>query len=139
MKRGFSNLFKAQNWRSGWAFVNALRAYHKGDYQAALGRFDQVLTVDLLRTAEYMNFYATLLTLNKRRPEALRVYEDLIAGKFRPSRTNSKYAEAYAHYWLAYLTNRQDVVARWLDAYKLKPRRGFASDYLPLPDSPLLK
>jgi len=87
-----------------------------------------------------MAIYARLLTLNKRPvEETLKTYMQIAAGEFRHDNAESRYAEAYANYWVGYLTSRPDVVARWLDAYKLKPTKGFAARELPLPDKPLLK
>ena len=115
-------------------------AYQRGDFATALRSYDRALRHDRFRTAENMVFYAILLTLNKKPVEqSLKIYTRVVAGEFSRGSGESPYARALARYWLSFLLNQQDVVARWLDAYALKPRKGWASSYLPLPDKPLLK
>ena len=65
------------------------------------------------------------------------MFTRVAAGEFRGNRDAWRYAEAIAHYWVAFLTSRADMLERWWDAMKLKPTKGFAVCYLPLGDDPM--
>jgi len=133
------DLLKPRTWRALRAFIKAVRAYHKGDDESALAFLDKSMELDVFRTDEHMAFRTVLLSLNNRTSEErFELYRRIIAGEFRPSRKASNYARAYANYFFGDATGRQDIVALWLQAYALKPAKGFAATYLPLPDSPIL-
>ena len=84
-----------------------------------------------------MAFYAFLVVFNERpAKEALSLFTRVAAGEFRGKRDEWRYAEAWAHYWVAFLSGRADTFQRWLDAMNLKPAKGFAARRLPLPDNP---
>ncbi|HEX5257984.1 MAG TPA: hypothetical protein VFW35_04285 [Sphingomicrobium sp.] len=139
MHTRITDLLKPRTWRAARAFLKAVSAYHKGDYEAALVHFDQSMSLDVLRTDEHMAFRTVLLVLTHRPPqERMDIYKRIIAGEFRPGRKASEYARAYANYFLGYSIGRQDVVTLWSQAYALKPIEGFAARYLPLPKSPIL-
>ena len=77
--------------------------------------------------------------LNRKPPEQyLDLFKRVIAGQFQEN-DGSPYAKAYAQYWLAYLTSQPDVVKRWMDAYILKPQKGWTARALKLPSNPLLE
>lgn len=129
-----------RNWWAVWSGTRAIFAYHGGDCGKAARHFYRMLRVERFQTSEHMAFHAFLLTLSgASRKDVTQIYSLVAAGAYRKNAEESRYAEALAHYFLAYLTKRQDVVARWLDAYALRPSKGFASRYLPLPDKPLFK
>jgi tetratricopeptide (TPR) repeat protein len=131
-------LFEPKNWRAACAFLKALWAHRKGDYQAAIAQFERATSLDRLRSSEHMAFYALLMALNKRpAEEGLKMFTRVAAGEFRREADESRYAEAFAHYWIAFLTGRADVMERWLDAFKLEPTKGLAARELPLPDNPI--
>ena len=131
---------KPQNWFGAWTFVQAVSAYERGEHLSALQRCERAIRVDELRTPGHMLFYSLLLTLNKRPPsEAADVLESIAVGQFKSRTRSSKYAEALAHYYLAYLTNRGDLVDRWIEAAARKPKKGFAAQYLPLPEDPFIE
>jgi len=135
-----SRLFEPHTWRAATAYLRAMWAHQKGDHPAALANFEKVLRCARLRTSEHMAFYAVLMGLSKRPArESLQIFIRVAAGEFRSDTADSRYAEALAHYWVAFLIGRADVLDRWLDAYKLRPNKGFAARELPLPDNPLLK
>jgi hypothetical protein len=114
-------------------------SYHRGDYGKALAQLDKSMELDVFCTDVDMAFRTVLLVLNKRpAEERLDLLRRIVAGRFRQSRRGSKYARAYADYWLGYATGRQDIVPLWSRAYALKPTKGFAGKYLSLPDSPIL-
>lgn len=132
-------LLRPRTWKAAYAFLSAMGAYHKGDYAKALACLDKSLELDALRSDVNMAFRAALLALNKRpAQEGLEVYKDILSGEFARDRSASKYARAYADYWLGHLTGRPDIVALWSRAYATKPAKGFAARYLPLPNSPIL-
>jgi hypothetical protein len=134
-----TDLLKPRTWSAGRAFLKAISAYHKGHYEAALAHLDKAMELEVLRTDVHMAFRTVLLVLDERpSKERLDVYKRIIAGEFLPGRKGSKYARAYADYWLGYAIGRPDIVALWTQAYALKPTKGFAARYLPLPDSPIL-
>jgi hypothetical protein len=54
-----------QNWRAAVAFLKAMLAQRRGDYEVALLNFERAMRCDRLRTSEHMAIYARLLTLNK--------------------------------------------------------------------------
>jgi tetratricopeptide (TPR) repeat protein len=140
MSLKFSGLISLDNWRAASSYFKAMGAHRKGDYKSALTHFERAMRLDRLRTSEHMAFYASLMALSKRpAEEGLQMFTRVASGEFRRDNARSKYAEAFAHYWIAFLTNRSDVVPLWLDAYKLKPSKGFAARELPLPDNPLLQ
>ena len=88
-----------------------------------------------------MAFYALLLTFDKaRRTEATRLLAKIVSGKFQRSHITPQtlYAEAWAHYLLAFLIGRHDVLELWLKAHALQTDNRFCSKYLPLPKKPLL-
>ena len=139
MQLNFRALFKPQAWKALWAFVSAIRAYHRRDDETALAQFDRSMELEVVRTDENMAFRTVLLVMNHRpAEERLDAYRRIVAGEFRPGRA-SKYARAYANYWLGYASGGQDIVTLWSQAYALKPAKGFAARYLPLPDSPILQ
>jgi hypothetical protein len=139
MRGRIADLLNPRTWKGARVFLRAMGAYHRSDYAAALAQFDQAMSLDLLRTDEHMAFKTVLLVLNNRPTrERLDLYERVLAGEFRPGRKASKYARAYAGYWLASATHRHDLVKAWSQAHALKPTKGFAARYLPLPESPLL-
>jgi hypothetical protein len=139
MNRALLNLLRPRSWKAARAFLKALTAYHKGDYAEALARFDECIKVDLLRTDVNMAFRSILLVLNNHpNVEKTDLYKRIIAGDFRPAHRSSKYARAYADYFLGYATGLRDIVTLWQRAYELKPTKGFAARYLPLPDNPIL-
>ena len=132
-------LLKPRTWRASRAFISAMSAYHRGDYERSLAQLDKALELDVLRSDVNMAFRAALLTLNKRPArEGLEVYKRIVAGDFARHRSASRYARAYAEYWLAHLTGRPDLIPLWSRAYAAKPAKGFAARYLPLPNSPIL-
>lgn len=139
MLRSAIELLKPRTWRAGSAFASAMSAYHKGDYKKTLAQLDKSLELDAMRSDVNMAFRAALLTLNRRpRQEVLEIYSRIVSGDFAPHRSASKYARAYAEYWLGYLTGRSDLVPLWSRAYAAKPTTGFAARYLPLPNSPVV-
>jgi hypothetical protein len=84
-----------------------------------------------------MAFYAVLMAANERpAAETLAMFRRVAAGEFHRD-PGSRYAEALAHYWVAYLTGRPDVVEQWLNARKLAPNTGWVSRWLTLPENPL--
>lgn len=115
-------------------------AYRRGDFAKAAHHFCLLIYVERFATSEYAAFYAYLLVL-ARAPSAdvTHVFRMVAEGEFRQGPNKSGYPEALAHYFFAYRTKRDDVIARWLDAYALKPNEGFAARYLPLPEKPLFK
>jgi hypothetical protein len=118
-----------------------MKAYRDGDFEAALNHFEKVVRwPDPSAPPEYMAFYAQLLILNRRRAEALATFKRIAADESGQSARNAdaRFAVSYARYVVAYLTGQQDVVARWLDAYRLLPKSGFASRHLVLPRNPIL-
>jgi hypothetical protein len=134
-----TDLLKPRTWRAGRAFFRAIGAYHKKDYGTALVELDKSMEAEQLRTDVNMAFRTILLTLNGRSNEERRdLYMRIAAGEFRADRKASKYARAYADYWLGYVTGRQDIVPLWSKAYAAKPSEGFAARYLPLPESPIV-
>jgi hypothetical protein len=133
------DLLKPRTWRGARAFLKAMGAYHRKDYGQALGCLDEAMELDALRTDVHMAFRTVLLVLNKRpTEERLELYRRIISGEFEAGWKASRYARAYADYWLGYATARQDIVWLWSQAYALKPSKGFAAKYLPLPASPIL-
>ena len=93
-----TDLLKARTWRAGRAFLKAVGAYHRRDYRVALAHFDEAMSVDALRTDVHMAFRSVLLALNRGPTgERLDLYKRIISGEFLPSRTGSKYAQAYAN------------------------------------------
>jgi hypothetical protein len=132
------DLLKPQTWRAFRAFFQAVRSYHRGDYGKALAQLDKSMELDAFRTDVDMAFRTVLLVLNNRPDERLDLLRRIVAGQFRQSRSGSKYARAYADYWLGYATGRQDIVPLWSRAYALKPTNGIAGRYLSIPDSPIL-
>ena len=133
-----ANFFKMQRWRAAIALTRAMLAYEKGRYQAALSHWSRLVQFDSMRTSEYMAFYAVLMALSKRpAKEALAIFSRVAAGEFHRDHKHARYAEALAHYWIAFLTNRSDVMERWLDAYRLKPGQGWVAQRLTLPDNPI--
>ena len=139
-------LFDVRTWRAlrhGFRpFMRAMEADARGDFAAALANFEEWLRWDPRPAADHMAFYALLLMMNRRPVEdTMMVLQRVSAGEFngpRPS-AKSRYAQAFSHYMLAFLNSGEDVVARWFDAYKLRPKRGFASRHLLLPNNPVLK
>jgi hypothetical protein len=134
-----TNLLKPRTWRTARAFLKAMGAYQKRDYEVALAEFDKSLERDALRTDVNMAFKVTLLTLNGSPvEERIDLYRRIVAGEFAHGIRGSEYARAYADYFLGYLSGRQDIVSLWSRAHALKPTKGFAARYLPLPESPIL-
>ena len=132
----FAPLLKLENWRAARAFLKAMWAYQKGEYQSAINDFGSAMRADRLRTSEHMAFYAVLMALNKQpAQEGLTMWTRVASGEFRRDTAESRYAEALAHYWVAFLTDRADVEDRWLDALNLKQTKGFAARELSLPDN----
>lgn len=135
-----SRLIEPARWRSVWAFLGAMLAHRKGDFATSLTAYDKALELESFRTAERMAFYVHLLVLNgKPAEQTVEICKKIAAGEYSKRARDSRYARALARYWLAYLSNQPDVVALWLEAYRLKPKKGWASRVLHLPDKPLLK
>lgn len=126
-----------KNWRAAISLAKAYWARNKGDNQSALPHFERAMRVDRLRTSEHMALYAILLGHGGRAADSLAVLKRIAAGEFRRATDECRYAEALAHYLVALATRRPDVVERWFDAYKLKPKKGFAARELWLPDNPV--
>ena len=137
-----SRILSPRVWRGAPAYVRAIKAYDKSDFAAALRHFEEWLRWERQPGSQSMTLYALLLNLNqRRRQEVTAVLSRVVAGEFRRRprlAPETRYAEAYAHYWLAYLTDRSDVLERWLQAYSLRTDDRFAKKYLPLPSKPLL-
>jgi hypothetical protein len=141
-----SRLLDVRTWRAirhGFIpFMRALSAYDRGDTSAAIANFEEWLRWDPRPAADYMAFYGLLLMMDHRpvqdtMPIFTRVFEGEFSGP--TPKASARYAEAFSHYMLAFVYGRDDVVARWLEAYRLKPKKGFASRYLYLPEKPVLK
>jgi len=114
-------------------------AYQRGDFGIALKEYDQVLRHAPLRTTERMAFLAKLMILNRKHPkEYLSVLKRVVAGEFRDDE-GSPYAKAYAQYYLAFLLNQPDVMKWWMDAYALRPQKGWAARFLKLPKNPFIE
>ena len=129
-------LLKLENWRAASAFLKAMWAYQKGDDKSAIANFARAMRVEKVRTSENMAFYAVLMALNKRpAQEGLEMWTRVAKGEFRRDTDESRYAEALADYWVAFLTNRDDVEDRWRNALKLRPTKGFAARELSLPSN----
>lgn len=146
MESRLSRLLDVRTWRAirhGFIpFMRALNAYSRGDTSAAAENYEEWLRWDPRPSADYMAFYGLLLMMDHRPvEESMPIFQRVFAGEFSGAtpKASARYAEAFAHYMLAFVYSRDDVVARWLDAYRLKPKKGFASRYLYLPDKPLLK
>jgi len=118
-------VLRLKNWRAAIAYANALEGHEKGDHEAAIARFERAMRADGLRTSEHIAFYALLMTLSKRPAEdAIQMFTRVAAGEFRGNRDAWRYAEAFAHYWVAFLTSRADMLERWWDAMKLQANEG---------------
>ena len=137
----FGRLLDLNNWRGLVALFRALRVYHRGDRTRAIFLMEKAIQAPGLQCADYMMFYANLLVLDSKKPldEVIDIYKKVAAREYVGLRGDHRYPVALAHYILAQLYRRPDVVARWLDAYALKPKKGFAALYLPLPDDPLMR
>ena len=132
-------LLEIERWRALPPYVRATLAYFKGDFETALREYQRVVRVERLRTTERMAFLAQLMVLNRQPPEQyLDLFKRVVAGQFRED-DGSPYAKAFAQYWWAYLTGQPDVVKWWMDAYALKPKKGWAARALELPGNPLLE
>jgi|SRR5579884_2035705 len=146
MANPLQRLFDARTWRAarhGFApFMRAMRAYDRGDTPAAVANFEEWLRWDPRPSADHMAFYGLLLMMDHRPvEETMPIFQRVFAGEFSgpTPKASARYAQAFSHYMLALVYSRDDVVARWLDAYRLKPKTGFAARYLFLPENPVLK
>jgi hypothetical protein len=124
------------------AFSGFQGALRRGDNSAALEHFEAVLrSFEGRPPPAYMGFYAQLLLINGRpRVDALAIFNRVANGEFSEGRDNAEaqYAVAHSRYVLAYLTKQAETVARWAEARALKPKRGFSSNRLVLPNDPLI-
>lgn len=127
-------------WRAAFksspALLKALKAYRERDDKVALASFEEALRWMPDASADHMAFYATLLILNHRSADAARIFEQIIAGQFRPLRSSrgSQYPTLYSRYYLALINRSQDVERCWRRAKELQPESGFGARYLGLPD-----
>jgi tetratricopeptide (TPR) repeat protein len=113
-------------------------AFEQGDFATALQHFERFIDKFPDPDAEYMAFFALLLSLNPRVAEALPILARVGAGGFRLDHSPDRwqYPEAFARYLLAFLADEPDVIERWEQAQAVRPRKGFASENLKLPDNP---
>ena len=138
MATSLAGYFDIERWRTVGPYIRALLAYRKCDFATALKSFERAMRPDSVRTTEHMAFLAQLMVLNQRPPKQyLDLFKRVVAGEFREN-DGSPYAKAYAQYWMAYLLSLPDVMKWWMDAYALKPKNGWASRFLTLPDNPFL-
>lgn len=141
MAASLSRIFSVRMWRGALHYFRALLAHDRVDRSAALHHFEEWLRWDTRPRSQDMALYALLLNADdRRRAEVAPMLSRVVAGEFHrsPPTADDRYAEAYAHYILGYLTNRSDLLQLWLRAYSLKTENWFASKYLPLPTKPLL-
>ena len=137
-------LFSPSTWKalrhSAPALLRALKQYRRGENEAALQSFEECLRWMPRVPTDYAAFHGTLLVLNRRSPDAARIYKQVLTSTSEDHRPRSQYAAAYARYYLALIERADDALAlnRWQEARDLQPAKGFASKYLPLPDPPVL-
>lgn len=126
--------------RSAPALLGALKQYRRGQDEAALGSFEECLRWMPRAPADYLAFYANLLILNRRSPEAAQVFRQVVTSTSDDRALRSRYAAAYARYYLALIERTDEALAfnYWQVAKDLQPAKGFASKYLRLPDPPVL-
>ena len=122
------------------ALLRALKAYRRGENGAALQSFEECLRWMPRVPADYAAFHGTLLVLNRRSPDAARIYRQVLTSTSEDHCPRSRYAAAYARYYLALIERSDEALAlnRWQEARDLQPSKGFAAKHLTLPDPPVL-
>lgn len=140
MIKRLARLLTPSTWKAFPAFYGALTKYKRGQDEAALQSSEECIRWIKKVPAEYLAFHATLLLLNWRSPEAAQVFKQVLTSTTDDPGLRSRYAAAYARYYLALIERTDEAVALncWQEARDLMPAKGFASRYLQLPDSPVL-
>ena len=126
--------------RSAPALLGALKQYRRGQDEAALQSFEECLRWMPRVPPDYLAFHANLLILNRRSPDAAKVLRQVLTSTSDDLGLRARYPAAYARYYLALIERADEALAlnRWQEARDLRPAKGFASKYLPLPDPPVL-
>jgi tetratricopeptide (TPR) repeat protein len=144
MVKRLARLLSPSTWkalsRSAPALLGALKQYSHGQDEAALRSFEECLRWMPRVPADYLAFHANLLVLNRRSPDAAHVFKQVLTSTSDDCGLRSRYAAAYARYYLALIERTDEALAlnRWQEARDLQPAKGFASKYLRLPDPPVL-
>lgn len=144
MVKRLARLIRPSTWkaikRGAPALLGALKQYRRGEDKAALLCFEKFLGWMLEMPAEYLAFHANLLILNRRSSDAAQVFRQVLTSTSDDGGLSSRYAAAYARYYLALIERADEALAlnRWQEARDLQPAKGFASKYLRLPDPPVL-
>ena len=132
-------LFNVRRWRAAYHFIRALSLYDRGEYTRSMAHLNRALLDPNVRTSSRVAFKAVLMVRTRRPPrEVLNLHLRIAAGTFRSRSKDDEYAKALSLYWAGYLLNSPDLVARWVEAYRLKPTSWYATTYLSLPPNPVI-